>query len=354
LSYVRVDSLDFKIFELQRKERFTIANGSSDAVKCAIVRLSVEGFEGLGASSANSVTGETSESIFSSLSAIKPKLVGRNFSSAQVLRDFMELDIPAMPAVRAGIDIAFHDALARGIGQTVGELLGGSDEPVVTDMTIGLMGRDDAVTKAKALSKDFRALKLKVGADLHRDIERVRSVREAVGSSVRLWCDANQGYDFAQAMKFADAAAELNIEFIEQPVAAGDIDALARLAKESSVPIMADESVKSLRDYEALLDKGVTHFNIKLMKCGGIRPACKIADLLAEREALALVGCMGESGVSLAGALHFASANPHVVKWADLDSPFMLARDVCEPLDFRDGMLWPKGPGTGVELREVF
>jgi len=221
-------------------------------------------------------------------------------------------------------------------------------------MTIGLMGCEEAVTKAKALSKDFRALKLKVGADLERDIERMRSVRDAVGSSVRLWCDANQGFDFVRAMKFAEAAAELNVEFIEQPVAAGDIDALAMLARESPVPIMADESVKSIRDYGALLDKGVTHFNIKLMKCGGIRPACKIADLLAERGARALVGCMGESGVSLAGALHFASANPHVVKWADLDSQFMLAKDVCAPLDFRDGMLWPKGPGTGVGLREVF
>jgi len=105
--------------ELPRKERFTIATGSSDAVRCAVVRLSVEGFDGLGASSANSVTGETPESIPASLHSIKPRLVGNNFSSAQVLRDFMEREIPAAPAVRAGIDIAFHDALARGIGQSV-------------------------------------------------------------------------------------------------------------------------------------------------------------------------------------------------------------------------------------------
>ncbi|MFH0815206.1 MAG: dipeptide epimerase [Methanobacteriota archaeon] len=351
---MRIDTLDFKMAELPRKERFSIATGSSDTVRCAIVRLSLEGIMGLGASSANSVTAETRESISSSLFVLKAKLAGRNFSSAQILMDFLEREAPAAPAVRAGIDIAFHDALAKGIGQSVGEMLGGSDEPLLTDMTIGLMGSEEAAAKATALAKDFRALKLKVGAEIGRDIETVRAVREAVGPSVRLWCDANQGYDFARAMRFAEAAAENEVEFVEQPVLADDVDSLAKLAKESPVPIMADESVKSMRDYEALLDKGVSLFNIKLMKCGGIRPACKIADILAERGARALIGCMGESGVSLAGALHFASANSHLVKWADLDSQFMLVKDVCHPLDFRDGMLWPKGPGTGSSMREAF
>ena len=350
---MRVESLSFKPFELPRKERFTIATGSSDFVRCVVVRLGVEGSEGWGAGSANGVTGETVESITAALESLRPKLVGRNFASTQVLREAMERAIPNDPSARAAIDIAFHDALARGIGKSVCRMLGGSDEPVLTDMTIGIMSAEDAASKAKSLSKSFKALKLKVGVDLERDIERVKAVRESAGEKMRLWCDANQGYDFKGAVRFAEAAAELDVEFVEQPVKATKIDAMAKLAKQSPVPIMADESVKSMDDYRLLLDKGIRHFNIKLMKCGGIRSACKIVDLLAEYDAKALVGCMGESGVSLAGALHFASANAHVVKWADLDSQFMIAKDVCPDLDFRDGMLHPKGPGTGVELREV-
>ncbi len=260
--------------------------------------------------------------------------------------------MPNAPAARSGIDIAFHDALAKGIGQSVGEMLGGSDEPVVTDMTIGLMPPGDAAAKAKTLAGQFNALKLKVGSDLERDVETVRVVRDAVGPSISLRCDANQGYDFAKAMRFADACADAKVEFVEQPVAASDFALLAKVAKESPVPIMADESFKSFSDCEKLLDLGISLFNIKLMKLGGIRPACKLVDMLAERGGSALVGCMGESGVSLAGALHFASANAHVVKWADLDSQFMLERDVCGPLDFRDGMMWPRGPGTGIEITE--
>ena len=348
---MRVESLDFRTVELPRRERFTIATGSSDFVRTAIVTLTVEGASGIGAGAANSVTGETLETIVAALAKLRPALVGRNVSSTQVLHEAMDRALPGNTAAKAGIDIAFHDALARGIGKSVCRMLGGADEPVLTDMTLGIMPADEAVAKAKTLSNDFRALKLKVGTNLEQDIERVRAVREAVGETMRIRCDANQGYDYDRAMRFAEAAAELDVEFVEQPVDAEDIDLIARVANESPVPIMADESVKSMGDYRALLEKGLRHFNIKLMKCGGIRPACKIVDLLKEHDAKALVGCMGESTVSIAGALHFASANSHVVKWADLDSQFMLARDVCGPLDFRDGMLRLKGPGTGVEMR---
>lgn len=340
--------------EFPRKERFAIATGSSDSIKCAIVKLGMEGTMGWGASSANTVTRETPQSIEAALDAARPRIVGKNFSSAQALREALERALSDTPAARAGIDIAFHDALARGIGQSVSEMLGGSNEPVVTDMTIGLMPSADAAAKAQALSGQFRAIKLKAGTDIARDIETVRAVRTAVGPSVRLWCDANQGYDLENAMRFADACADARVEFIEQPVPASDFKLLAKVARESPVPIMADESAKTFDDCSRLLDIGVTLFNIKLMKFGGIRPACELVDLLAESGGRALVGCMGESGVSLAGALHFASANAHVVKWADLDSQFMMAQDACAPLNFRDGMLHPNGPGTGIEMREGF
>jgi L-alanine-DL-glutamate epimerase-like enolase superfamily enzyme len=351
---VRVEALELRAVELPRRERFTIATGSSDTVKAVVVKLTVEGVVGYGAGSGNSVTGETSESIRGALETLRANLAGKQLQSTQALREAMERAVPNAPAARAGVDIAFHDALAKAVGKSVCRVLGGSDEPVLTDMTIGISSTDDAVDKAKGLALACKALKLKVGTDLEGDIARVRAVREAVGPGTRLWCDANQGYEESEAARFLEAVAELGVEFVEQPVKADDADALARLARAAPVPVMADEAAKGPTEYGRLLDLGVRHFNIKLMKCGGIRPACKLVDLLKEHGAFALVGCMGESGVSLAGALHFASANSHVVKWADLDSQFMLARDVCAPLDFSEGMLTPRGPGTGIKMREPF
>ncbi|MBI5000733.1 MAG: dipeptide epimerase [Euryarchaeota archaeon] len=349
---MKIESIELRLLELPRRERFVIATGSSDVVRNWLVKVTVDGSTGHGCAAPNSVTRETAEGIETSLLRLRDRLQGHEVDGPTDLSRRMDEALSRASAAKAGLDLAFHDALARGKGQPLAEFLGGKCGPVLTDMTIGIMPLKETVEKARAnVSNGFKALKLKVGTSMKDDVARVLAVRATIGESVALRIDANQGYSERKALRFIEAIKGAGVELVEQPVKAAWWNPMARISAASPIPVMADETVRSFEDVERAFDLGISHINVKLAKCGGIHQAQRIAELARERGGKIMVGCMGESGISLAGALHFASAYSDVVRWADLDSQFMLVRDGCRPLDFRDGMLWPKGPGNGAELQ---
>jgi L-alanine-DL-glutamate epimerase-like enolase superfamily enzyme len=162
--------------------------------------------------------------------------------------------------------------------------------------------------------------------------------------------DANQGYDEAETVRFFPDTAALDLEFLEQPLPADAVETMRRLPEEAKERIAADESLLDERDALRLAaPRACGIFNIKLMKCGGIEPALRIA-AIAETAGVALMwGCMDESVIGIAAALHAALASP-ATRYLDLDGSLDLARDVA-----RGGFVLEEGilrttsaPGLGV------
>jgi L-alanine-DL-glutamate epimerase-like enolase superfamily enzyme len=186
---------------------------------------------------------------------------------------------------------------------------------------------------------------------LEEDIERVTRLRELVGPDVMLRVDPNQGYTPASLARFVSATEDVGIEFLEQPLPAEDVAALRALPAELRARVAADESLLDERDALALVrpTNACGIFNIKLMKCGGIQPARGIARIAELAGVHLMWGCMDESRISIAAALHAALASP-ATRYLDLDGSFDLERDVVRGgFHLEDGVLRTlDAPGLGV------
>ena len=289
---------------------------------------------GLGAASpAPDVTGETPEMCRASLSTEELGwLVGRDTRQVQELCRELAVRMPSTPAARAAVDMALHDLFAQHLELPLADVLGRAHFELPTSITIGIRGIDEALAEAhEYLGRGFTILKVKTGNDLEEDLQRLFRLREAAGSSIRIRVDANQGYTREETVQFFEGTESLGLEFVEQPMSAAAVDVLRQLPVAWKDRIAADESLLGEADALELAapPRACGIFNVKLMKCGGIRPALRIA-AIAETAGIRLMwGCNDESRISIAAALHAAFASP-ATEYLDLDGSLDLARDVAQ------------------------
>jgi L-alanine-DL-glutamate epimerase-like enolase superfamily enzyme len=247
--------------------------------------------------------------------------------------------------------MALHDLLAQHLEVPLVEMLGRAHEALPTSITIGIKSLQATLVEAdEYVGRGFRVLKVKTGNSLEEDLERLVRLRERCGPGITIRADANQGYTPQETAAFFRRAVRLDVEFVEQPVAREALPALkAVLTREELGRVAADESLHDERDALAAAPRACGIFNIKLMKCGGIAPALGIASI-AQAAGIALMwGCMDESRISIAAALHAALASP-ATRYLDLDGSLDLARDVAEGgFDLTEGVLrTTDAPGLGV------
>ncbi len=345
-----IDSLEFKTFVNRRASTFKIATGSSDTEENVMVKITSGGDFGVGSANPTDVTHETRESIEAFLARAQKKLVGTGEDDPDKLHARLNCISDGNTAAKAAVDIAIFDLLSKRDGKPLHEFLGGERKKMLTDMTIGIEAKEVTVQKAlRHYKAGFRALKIKVGLDLDEDVKRVAAVREAVGPKVELRVDANQGYTVDQAIRFCEEMNTLGVVLVEQPVKAEDLAGLKKVTLASDVPIMADESVKSVLDARKVAREGIADMlNIKLMKCAGVNNAVIINRFAEAADMLTMVGCMGEIQLSIAAGLHFALSSENV-RFADLDSHFNIVDDPTSGLRFEDGyLIAPEGPGLGI------
>jgi L-alanine-DL-glutamate epimerase-like enolase superfamily enzyme len=349
---------EFRMYRLEipLENGYELAYGSFGAVENLVVRLDTEsGLTGWGCAAPDGhVTGETIEGNLEALrEVLAPALRGSGQSGAgELLREVAE-EAPRDPAARAAVDLALHDLLGKQRGVSVQALLGGARREISTSITIGIMGVEEtSAAAAEHLARGFRVLKVKGGRDPEEDIERVRALRRGQGPRVVIRLDANQGYSVAQAREVMGALAG-EIEFIEQPVDARDLDGLAALATDPVVPVMADEAVLGPEEAAAVMSRGVKLVCVKLMKSGGLIGAARVCDVAREHGARVMVGCMDELPISMAGAAHLALSHP-AVAYADLDGHIgMVQRVATGGLEIREGMVSvTTAPGLGVRVDE--
>jgi L-Ala-D/L-Glu epimerase len=342
-------------FELTRP--YTIAFRSIASVTIVIVRIETDrGLVGLGAGSPEPyVTGETAEHCAAALA--EPGLDWlRGADGRELPRLCRELAarLPNAPAARAAVDMALHDCLGQLLGLPLVDVLGRAHTALPTSITIGIKPVAETIAEAREYrGRGFTILKVKGGHSLEADIERLRKLRETFGRDIAIRVDLNQGYRPRDVVAFMERTRDLDIEFLEQPLPARDVEELRRLPEEIRERIAADESVLAPADALALAAPlpacGI--FNIKLMKCGGIEPARRIA-MIAETAGIGLMwGCMDESIISITAALHAALASP-ATRYLDLDGSLDLARDVATGgFVLENGMLRTRDlPGLGLRL----
>lgn len=320
--------------DLGNKRPYTIAFKHIDEVFNVFAEITLSnGISGLGSGNPSEyVTGESFSSCVTALHADNLEfLSGRDILELHQLLFEIQHRFPNNPAARAALDIALYDAFTQHLGIPLVTFLGRKHQALPTSVTVGIKGVPETLQDAtEFIQQGFFILKIKLGKNLEEDVERLRKVREKY-SDVVIRVDANQGYTAEETITFYKETKHLNIELIEQPVVAAATHMLRKLPQEIRKHVVADESLLTINDAMALAtDPPAAHiFNIKLMKCGGIFPALKIADVAYAAHIDLFWGCNDESIISIAAALHTAYACPHT-KYLDLDGSLDLTNDIVK------------------------
>ncbi|MFG1813121.1 mandelate racemase/muconate lactonizing enzyme family protein [Kribbella sp. NPDC049174] len=214
---------------------------------------------------------------------------------------------------KGAVDVALHDLAARRRGQTLHGFLGSTVDTVATDVTLAAGDADALAAAARDRVADgFDVLKVKVGTgDAAADVARVRRIRSEIGPGPRLRLDANQGWTRRGAVTAIRALEDCDLELVEQPVAAADLEGMAWVTDRVSTPILADESVYGVRDLVAVIRHGAADLvNVKLAKCGGLGPARTLLELAREHGIGSIVGSMMEGPIGVGAAAALVSAYP--------------------------------------------
>jgi len=280
------------------------------------------GFYGVGECSAfPMIVGETQDTCL---------VMARNF--ARLWKEQDALDIPARlkqlhdftagnTTIKSAFDMALYDIAAKNANQPLYQFLGGMPREVETDITVGIAKPAEMAERALEFRKQgANYLKVKLGKGAVEDVERIKQIRAAVGLEMVIRVDANQGWNFDDAVYALQALGEYDIEFCEQPMRTWYDDRLPELMQLSPVKIMADESVYNHHDaLKQLKTKSCDYINIKMSKSGGIYEAKQIHDVAAQHGIPCMMGGMLESRIALSAKLHFVYASPNI-RFYDMDT----------------------------------
>ena len=312
---------------------FKTALRSVSSVEDVIVEVHTDaGLVGYGeAPPTGAITGDTTGAILGALrDHIIKTVVGRDVDDFEDLMLALDKCVVKNTSAKAAMDMALWDLYGQMYKIPVYKLLGGSRKQIVTDITISVNDPEEmARDTVNAVERGYDTLKVKVGANPSLDVARLSAVRRAAGPDVRIRIDANQGWKPKEAVRILNQMQEkgLDIEFVEQPVKAHDFEGLKYVTERSHVPVLADESVFSPADALTIMQMGAADLvNIKLMKCGGIYNALKIASAAEVCGVECMIGCMLEAKISVNAAVHLACARQIITK-IDLDGPVLCSED---------------------------
>jgi L-Ala-D/L-Glu epimerase len=279
--------------------------------------------------------------------------VGTPASQYEQLAVTFEEHAPDCPAARCALETAILDALSRYRQIPLWDLWGGLDvRSRETDVTIPIADLERTVTLAREwYDRGFRQFKMKVGLDVDQDICRLEAIHRTL-LDVTFIADANQGYTPDQCRVFVKAIQQMGakIGLLEQPVAKHDLDSMAALRRDLGVPLVADESVRTVADAKNIIEKKAADvINIKIMK-SGVLQAVAIAACARAANLRLMIGGMVETRVAMGcsfGLVLGLGGFDHL----DLDTPLLLSTDpVKGGYRYSGPHLQPwTGPGLGVE-----
>jgi len=356
---MKIIRADVSEVEVPLKAPFTISYHTTYEAKMLLVQLICqESYIGLGtAVPFERVTHESYDACADALRNELPGWIeGREFEHPSEIGGAAKEVFGGLPAARAAIDMAAHDIWGKKLNKPLVELLGRKHEAMPTSMTMGIRTMDESLAEAgDFIGMGFSVLKIKGGSDLEHDIELLSRIRQDYGPGIGLRVDLNQGYDKDMLIAFIKRTSELDIEMIEQPFPVDDIDTQRGLPESIRKVLAADENACDEDDARDLakVPQPAGIINIKMMKCGGICPAMRIAEIADSAHQTLMWGCMVESTIGLSAALHAAFASPNT-RYLDLDGSYDLVEDIATGgIDIEGGVVRTvDAPGLGVTLRD--
>ena len=334
---------------------FGISRGAQHVAANVLVEIALEGgVRGWGEGAPfPAFNGETQEQVLAACARAEPLLVEADVNESDCLAERIAAECGASPSAICALETAILDCQARLRGVSMRELLGGAEESVVTDITITTGTVEEAERDARAFAA-FTTLKIKVGgASLDRDVARVLAVRRE-RPDARLLVDANAGFSVEEAVEFARSVASAEIELFEQPIPAGDWEALADVRRRTRLRIAIDESVTRARDVADAKAYGAADaVNMKIMK-SGVFEVLRIAERAREAGLIRMIGGMVETRLAMGTSASIA-AGLGGFTYIDLDTPLFLAEDPFDGGYAQHGEridLRPIRLGHGIEPRQ--
>ena len=352
---MRIVAAELRELALPLKRPFVIAYNTWRSMPTLVLSLFTdEGFVGYGECVPDEgVTGETIGSTFAMLTdTLLPIVLGQSAFDLEAFHREAEERVHGAYAAKAAIDIAMHDLRAKACGVPLYKLLGGHSQSVTVPAVISIIPPAELPEAlAPYQTQGYRQYKLKLGGDPAEDIRRVEVARYTLGAKARLKVDANQGFATADnALKIMQAISRYDIELVEQPVKHWDYEGLKRVRERSEMALMVDEGVRTGRDLWRLLSvTGIDWVNVKLMKCGGILPAMKLAALAEIAGVKVQVGSMLESSVASAAGAHLHRALP-AISASEMVGPHHFAEDIGDFTYANDEVVFSERAGLGIEV----
>ncbi|MGK0366711.1 MAG: L-alanine-DL-glutamate epimerase-like enolase superfamily enzyme [Saprospiraceae bacterium] len=350
---MKIIRISYERLDLKLRKPYVIAYETVSFATNFILKLETDiGLVGYGCAAPDvPVTGETPEMVATAITdVIEPYLRGQNpFTYSKIVEDLKPL-LNGKSSALAMVDMALLDLTAKKADVPLYQFLGGYRQKISTSVTIGICDLQETLAEAEEFVKQgFWILKIKGGLNLEEDIERVLRVKERFPKSI-LRFDGNQGYTAAEAICFAEATDIADIQIFEQPLDVNKEGKMREVAEETDIPVMVDESLKTLADSFRLVRHDRTDMvNIKIMKVGGILEGMHINSVAKAAKKEVMVGCIDECALGISAGLHFALSRLNI-HFADLDGHLDFSNDPFKGLfHLEDGWLEPtEQPGLGL------
>ncbi len=346
-------------YQIPFRTSFTTAHGVLTARAGVIVEITTEdGLSGIGEiAPLPEFAGDNLNTALAPLPMLSAQLCNKTLLAAL---DFLYANSHILPATTTcGLEIALLDAFCKHplVVNRLCSFINKWDHTVngvPVNAVIGAQNIETAITSAQeTIAAGFHCIKLKMGADPEQEIARVAAIRNAIGPTIHLRLDANEAWTLDQAITILSHCADYDIQYIEQPLPAGDLEGMRKLRQEVPVPIAADEAVSDFKSARRVLDHAAADILIiKPQLVGGLRAGRQIIHEAVAHGVQCVITSAIEAGIGLAGALHLAAASPEVTLECGLATLHLLKDDLLlDDLLIENGILAvPAGPGLGVRL----
>ncbi len=334
--------LILRTFNLTLKHTFRISRRSFDSLQSLIVEVNHDGLSGFGEATHNPYYENTGiEKMVAKLESLRTTIENETPQSPEIFWKKMHPLLTGFPFALCALDAAMHDWFARKAGKPLYKYWGLDVSKIPkTSFTLGIDTPENMIKRMEETPWD--CYKIKLGTA--NDIPLVKTLRQNTNAQFRV--DANCAWTAEETIEKSYELKPLGVEFIEQPLPADQWEAMEEVYQKSALPLIADESCLTEEDVEKCA--GRFHgINIKVMKCGGLTPALRMIRKARSLNLKVMVGCMTESTVGISAIAHLLP----LIDFADMDGPLFLKTDIATGVKItREGIFFPKKPGTGVQL----
>ena len=356
---MKIVSVTSVVVAIPIRHRGLLGIGSLEQVDNVIVTVATDtGITGIGEASPWPCFAENAWSIKAAIDRyLGPALIGRDPTEIEALLQHMDATLHDYPFAKAALDMALLDIAGKALDRPAYALLGGKvREGTTISYSIANQDIDKDLEEIRwLLDEGVFVFKIKTGVlPLAKELRRVEAIRRILPAEADMRLDFNQGLRREHAIRTCRALEAFEPTFMEQPVTGADLETMAEITAAIDTPILADESVFSLKNaLDVVRLRAADMASIKIMKPGGITRSKKVAAIFEAAGMSCYAGAMWESGIGMAASLHFAVSTPNIHYGSDYYvANFLLVDDmIVTPLPMKDGHIFvPSGPGLGVEV----